>query len=393
MTNLSIETLRDPALGGTPDAAQMEGELPPTPEEDKGNVSYWGLVWWRFRRNKIGMLGGIVLIFLYLAVLPAEFVAPYLLNTRHAGYLGVPPQRIHLLTQDGQLSRPFVYGIQAERDPVTLRRIYTPNFDERYYLQFFVEGEKSWNLLGLNSNRHLFGVEEGGFLFLLGTDTQGRDMLSQILYGGRISMTVGLVGVALSLLLGTVVGLFSGFVGGRIDDLIQRGIEVMISFPGIPLWIALSAAIPPEWNSIQVFFGITVILSVIGWGSLARVVRGLTLAMRSEDFVLASRINGATVWWILSRHLFPSTLSYIIVTATLAIPGMILGETALSFLGLGIQPPMVSWGVLLRQAQDVAALALMPWLMTPVVFVVLAVLSFNFLGDALRDAVDPFSSR
>jgi peptide/nickel transport system permease protein len=392
MSKLESDTLQPLPLNEVPanDPPAHAATFVPDPA---GYISYWGLVWWRFRRNHIGVLGGITLILLYLVVLPAEFTAPYVSNQRHSGLLSVSPQPIRFFTAEGQLTWPFVYGLQAERDPQTLRRRYVPNLDERYRVRLFVRAEESWSLLGITSNLHLFGVEEGGKIFLLGTDTQGRDLLTQILFGGRISLTVGLVGVALSLILGTIVGLLSGFLGGRVDDVIQRGIEVLISFPGIPLWIALSAAIPPEWNSIQVFFGITIILSVIGWGSLARVVRGLTLAMRSEDFVLAGRVNGATTWWIITRHLFPGTLSYIIVTATLAVPNMILGETALSFLGLGIQPPMISWGVLLQQAQDITALAHTPWLMTPVVFIVIAVLSFNFLGDGLRDAADPFSSR
>lgn len=379
----AVNQTEPPVLSDEPDAA----------ETSTANVSYWGLIWWRFRRNRIAVLGGIVLLLLYALVLPAELTAPYKLNQRHSGFIDVSPQRLRFRTADGQFRlRPFVYGLTSERDTTTLRRRYVPNPAEIYPLRFFVHGDP-WTLLGVKSDIHLIGLEGKGKLFLLGTDAQGRDMFSQILYGGRISLTVGLIGVAISIVLGTLVGLVSGYIGGRVDDVIQRGIEVLISFPGIPLWIALSAAIPREWNSIKVFFGITVILSLIGWGGLARVVRGLTLSLKSEDYVMAARMNGAGTWWIVLRHLFPGNLSYIIVTATLAIPGMILGETALSFLGLGIQPPMVSWGVLLRQTQEVSVLAHKPWLITPVGFLMVAVLALNFLGDGLRDAADPFSGR
>jgi peptide/nickel transport system permease protein len=366
----------------------------PSDRRDTAAFSYWGLIWWRFKRNRIGLVGGTALLLLYALVLPAELTAPYSLSERHSGFLDVPPQFIRFIAPDGRFSlRPFVYGLKQERHPETLRRLYMPNTEEIYPIRFFVRGERSWTLLGLTSDRHLIGVDSPGKIFLLGTDTQGRDLLSQVLYGGRISLTVGLIGVALSLVLGSIVGLVSGYRGGIVDDLIQRGIEVMISFPSIPLWIALSAAIPAEWNSIQVFFAITVILSSIGWGGLARIVRGMTLSLQNEDYVKAGRINGATTWWIVTRHLFPGTLSYMIVAATLAIPGMILGETALSFLGLGIQSPMVSWGVLLKQAQDITVLAHKPWLIAPVFFLAIAVLSFNFLGDGLRDAADPFSGQ
>ena len=377
-----------------PRAEPAEDAHAPSGRREAAAYSYWGLIWWRYKRNRIGVVGGIALLLLYALVLPAELTAPYPLNERHTGFLDVPPQFLRFITPDGRFSlRPFVYGLKQERDPETLRRLYVPNEEEIYPVGLFVPGEESRSFLGLTWDRHLLGVESPGKLFLLGTDTQGRDLFSQLLYGGRISLTVGLVGVALSLVLGGIVGLVSGYLGSIVDDLIQRGIEVMISFPSIPLWIALSAAIPAEWNSIQVFFGITVILSSIGWGGLARVVRGMTLSLQNEDYVKAGRINGATTWWIVTRHLFPGTLSYMIVAATLAIPGMILGETALSFLGLGIQPPMVSWGVLLKQAQDITVLAHKPWLIAPVFFLTVAVLSFNFLGDGLRDAADPFSGQ
>jgi len=390
LTPLPPEAERSPI-----EMAETEGrtEDAGTTAKATAQASYLGLMWWRFKRNRLGVLGSLALLVIYAVVLPAEFVAPYALNQRHEAYLGVPPQPPRFITPDGRFTlRPIMLGLKPERDPVTLRRRFIPDPEQRYPIRLLVRGAP-WTLLGIESDIHLFGVEGQGRMLLLGTDLQGRDMLSQILYGGRISLTVGMVGVAISMLLGTLIGLASGYIGGRFDDFVQRTVEVLVSFPSIPLWIALSAAIPPEWSSIRVFFAITVILSLIGWGSLARVVRGMTLSLKNEDFVQASRMNGGTTWWIITRHMFPGMLSYIIVRVTLAIPGMILGETALSFLGLGIQPPMVSWGVLLQQVQNISALAHQPWLMAPVLFLVITVLAFNFTGDGLRDAADPFSSR
>ena len=346
----------------------------------------------------MAVLGSVLLILVYLLVLPADFVSAYRRNLRHEAYLLAPPQAIRFVRPDGRFSlRPFVYAITQTRDPVTLRLHYVPDHDTVHPIHFFVRDQvrdEAGTVQQIESGQlHLFGVQSPGKVFLLGTDIQGRDQFSQILYGGRISLTVGFIGVTTSLVLGTLVGLFSGYMGGIVDDLIQRGIELLSAFPSIPLWIALSAAIPLTWNPLRVFFAISVLLSLLSWGRLARIVRGMTLSLKSEDYVLAARVNGGTVWWIVTRHLFPGILSYVIVSATLSIPGMILGETALSYLGLGLQPPMVSWGVLLQQAQDVTVLAQSPWLVAPVFALVVTVLGFNFLGDGLRDAVDPFSGR
>ena len=380
-----------------PEGTALPEELP-AQKATREEASYWSLIWWRFKANRMAVVGGVLLILVYLMVLPAEFLAPYRRNLRHEGYLDVPPQAIHFVRPDGRFKlRPFVYGLKLERNPETLRRFYVTDQATVHPIYFFVRdrvrGEPG-TVQQIESGRlHLFRTKEPGKLFLLGTDQQGRDQFSQILYGGRISLTVGFIGVTVSLILGTLIGLISGYMGGIVDDLIQRGIELLNAFPSIPLWIALSAAIPLHWNPLRVFFAISVLLSLISWGGMARVVRGMTLSLKAEEYVLAARMNGATVWWVVTRHLFPGILSYVIVRATLSIPRMILGETALSYLGLGLQPPMVSWGVLMQQAQDITSLAHRPWLIAPVFALVITVLGFNFLGDGLRDAVDPFSGR
>jgi len=273
----------------------------------------------------------------------------------------------------------------------TLQRIYTTDQSKRVYLNFFVRGSE-YRLLGLiKSDIHLFGSADGTPIFLFGTDNLGRDLFSRIMYGSQISLSIGLVGVFISLILGLILGGLSGLLGGWVDSAIQRTIEILMSIPSIPLWMALSAALPPHWPQIRVYFGITVILSVLGWTGIARVVRGKFLALREEDYVLAARTFGASNWRIIVRHLIPSFMSYVIVNVTLSVPGMIMGETALSFLGLGMQAPAVSWGVLLQDAQNIRSVALYPWLLIPGIFVVIVVLAFNFLGDGLRDAADPYS--
>ena len=378
----------EPLRAGQPRAPQKEIDI----ERLESSLSYWALIRYKFLQNKLAVLGLVLIGLFFLLVLPAEFTAPYKLTKRHRRHIAAPPQMIHFFDSEGRFHlRPFVYGLKEVRNPVTLRITYKSDPEQMFLLGLFVRGEE-YKLLFFRSNIHLFGVQHGYF-FLLGTDLQGKDMWSRIIYGGRISLTVGLVGVLISLVLGTLIGIVSGYLGGSVDDLIQRAIEILMSFPSIPLWMALSAAVPDTWNPIQVFFMITIILSIVGWGGLARVVRGMTLSLKNEDFIPAARINGADLWWIVTRHLLPGNISYLIVSATLAIPGMILGETALSFLGLGIRPPMTSWGVLLQQAQDVTVLAHQPWLTSPVIMVIISVLCFNFIGDGMRDAADPFSSR
>jgi peptide/nickel transport system permease protein len=286
--------------------------------------------------------------------------------------------------------RPFVYGWTKKNDPVSLRRIYVENPEERYALRFFVHGKEYKLFNFVRTDLHLVSVEEGGTLFLFGTDKLGRDMFSRTLHGASISLSVGLLGVALSFVFGSLVGGVSGFYGGWIDTLVQRVIEFVSSIPTVPLWMALSAALPRNWPPLRIYFGITIILSFQGWTGLARAVRGKLLELREEDFVMAARLSGASDGRIILSHLLPAFLSYLIVSVTLAIPGMILGETSLSFLNLGLRPPVVSWGVLLQQAQNVRTLALQPWLLIPALFIVLTVLSFNALGDGLRDAADPY---
>lgn len=350
------------------------------------------LMWLRFRRNYLAVLGGIVLLLMYTLTIFAEFFAPYSVDHTHDKYVSAPPAGLHFVDAEGNWHwPPFVYGIEAKTDIATFRRVFTPIVEERYPVHFLGHGEP-YKLLGLiPTDRHLFTVDEPAVIFLMGTDSTGRDLFSRILYGGRISLSVGLVGVILSLLLGAVLGVASGYFGGAIDNLVQRVIEVITSIPQIPLWLALAAAVPPNWSPVKVYFGIAIVLSLVTWGGLARQVRGIVLGLRDSDFVTAARYTNCSTWRIILQHLLPNTFSHVLVIATLSIPGMILGETALSFLGLGIRPPMTSWGVLLNEAQHVRVLLGEPWLLIPAIFVLITIVSFNFVGDGLRDAADPFA--
>lgn len=367
----------------------------PSPTEDRVFVaSQWQLMRWRFGRHKMAVISLWIIVLLYLVAIFAEFLAPYDPVAFSRSYVLAPPQRIHLFDADGKFHwQPFVYGLKSTRDPETLRRIYTEDPSKIYPITLFTRGAKYkfWNLFP--ADLHFFGLQPGakGTLFLLGTDNLGRDVLSRIIYGARVSLSVGLVGVALSLALGIVLGGISGYYGGLIDLIIQRIIEILRSIPAIPLWMGLAAAVPKDASPIRVYFMITVILSLIGWTGMARVVRGKFLSLREEDFVMAAKFAGAGELRIILRHMAPSFLSHIIASLTLAIPGMILAETSLSFLGLGLRPPAISWGVLLQDAQNVSAIALTPWLLLPVVAVVITVLTFNFMGDGLRDAADPYA--
>lgn len=358
-------------------------------------ASQWQLMWWRFRKHQLAMVGTVVIILFYIVGIFCEFLAPYNPGTFERSYTFVPPQPIHIF-HEGQLRAPFVYGLDRTRDPETYLISYVPNPEEIYPIHFFVEGEpyKMWGLWPMSIR--LFGldpeVDTNGFrVMLLGTDRLGRDMSSRIIYGTRISLSIGLLGVFIQFVLGVLLGGISGYFGGWADVVIQRLIEFLMSLPTIPLWMGLSAALPRDWSSVQRYFAIVLLLSLINWTGLARVVRGRFLAVRQEDYVMAARLQNASEPRIIFLHMLPSFFSHIIASLTLAIPGMILAETSLSFLGLGLRPPTISWGVLLQEAQNLQTVALAPWLMLPALFVVIAILSFNFMGDGLRDAADPYS--
>jgi peptide/nickel transport system permease protein len=362
---------------------------------DEGRVSVasqWVLMWWRFRKHKLAVASGLLVIGFYLVAIFAEFLSTVPPEDSDTTYGLAPPQPIHWL--DGGSFGPYIHPIVGSRDQVTFKRIYVSDLETKVPLHWFVEGYH-YQLLGfIPLNRHLLGVpaQDGQQvqLFLLGTDIQGRDLWSRLLHATRTSLTIGLVGVALSLLLGVVLGGISGFYGGFVDQVIQRVIEILRSIPTIPLWMGLAAAVPLSWTVTQVYFAITIILSLVAWTELARVVRGKFLSLREEDFVTAAMVGGAGRMRIIFHHMLPSFYSHIIAATTLALPAMILSETALSFLGLGLRPPAVSYGVLLQQAQNVQAVALTPWLMLPAVPVFIVVLAFNFLGDGIRDAADPY---
>lgn len=368
----------------------IEEELERVETEKIFLASQWQLIWWKFKKHRLAVFGGYVLIILYILAIFCEFIAPYDPWRRFEEYKNAPPQIIHIYDKAGGFQSPFVYGMHQKMDMETFRKVFIEDKSKKYTLKLFVRGDgyKLWGLF--YSDLHLFGSEDGP-VFLFGTDELGRDLFSRVIYGTRISLSIGLVGVFLSFLLGIILGGISGYYGGTTDEIIQRTIDFLQSIPTIPLWMALSAAVPRSWPVTKTYFAITIILSVVGWSGLARVVRGKLLSLREEDFTLAARLAGASEWRIITRHLLPSFTSHLIVSITLSIPGMILGETSLSFLGLGLQPPAISWGVLLQDAQQVIAVAHYPWRIIPALFVVITVLSFNFLGDGLRDAADPYA--
>ena len=352
-------------------------------------ASQWRLMWWKFKRHRLAVASGAFLAVLYASILISEFLAPYHYQTRNIDRIYAPPQAIHLF-HEGRFVGPFVYGQKYSLNMVNLKREYTPDLTAVHPIRFFCRGD-SYNFWGLfESDVHLFCSAKDGTLFLLGTDRLGRDVLSRIIYGARISLTIGILGVAISFALGLLFGGLAGYYGGVVDLVIQRIIEVLQSLPSIPLWLALAAIMPVTWSPMLVYFAITVILGLIDWTGLARAVRSKLLSLREEDYVLAAQLMGANAPRIVGRHLVPGFMSHLIASATLAIPGMILGETALSFLGLGLRPPVTSWGVLLTEAQNINIVALYPWLLFPAIPVILVVLAFNFLGDGLRDAADPY---
>ncbi len=361
-----------------------------TPEQEKVYLaSQWRLMWWKFKKHRLAVVSAVFLIILYASIAISEFLAPYGLVNRHVDFIHAPPQKLHLF-HEGKYVGPFVYGMNYKLNMTNLKREYTIDKTKVQKIRFLCRGE-SYDFWGMTtSNIHLFCAAKNGTLFLHGTDRLGRDVMSRMIYGARISLTIGLIGITISFLLGISIGGIAGYYGGLADMIIQRVIEVLQSIPSVPLWLALAAIMPVTWSPIVVYFGITIILGLIDWTGLARAVRSKLLALREEDYVLAAQLMGARPTRIIMRHLVPGFMSHLIASATITIPTMILGETALSFLGLGLRAPITSWGVLLTEAQNINAVALYPWLLFPVVPVIMVILAFNFLGDGLRDAADPY---
>ena len=358
-----------------------------------GNLSQWQLVRLRFSKHKLAVVALQALIIMYFVALLAGFFAPYTKSYRDLDHIYSPPQLPLFSFAQGF----YTHSVKQQVDPITFKKVYIEG-NEIIPLGFFVKGEpyKLWNLIPMQ--RHIFGIKNynnksNSVFFFFGGDKYGHDLFSRILYGGRISLSVGLIGIIVTFILGLTIGGISGYAGGRIDNFIQRVIEIINAFPKLPLWLALGAIMPSDWSPLKVYFGITIVLSMMGWTGLARVVRGKILALREEDYVVAARLLGASHGRIIFRHLLPGFTSHIIVALTLTVPGMILGETSLSFLGLGLRPPVVSWGVLLQDCMNMQVVANYPWLLLPVIFIIITVLCFNFLGDGLRDAADPYSSR
>lgn len=363
-------------------------------------ASQWQLMWWKFRKHRLAMISLVIIIALYTVAIFAGFFAPKAMDTYFRRYTSAPPQSINWI-DNGQFA-PYVYAYDQETDPNTYARTYTINEEEKIPLGFFVKGEAYQvglhgiplapiNRLAITLDIHFFGpINPDDPFYIFGADDVGRDLLSRLIYGSQVSLSIGLFSVFLSLILGIVLGGISGLIGGWLDNFIQRLIEVIKSIPDIPLWMALATAVPPRWDPIYVYFGITVVLSLIGWTGMARVVRGKFLSLREEEFIMSAELDGVPRMRLIFRHMIPSFMSHIITSATLAIPGMILGESALSFIGIGLRDPVVSWGVMLNDALNIAAIAKYPWLMLPGAALVITVLAFNYLGDGLRDAADPY---
>ena len=354
-------------------------------------ASQWELVRRKFKRHKLARVGVVVLAIFYTIAIFAGFLSLNDFQARDVDHVTMPPQNLHFFDDQGKFHlRPFVCNYIYTLNMDTLERMFEEDTSNCYDIQFLAHTHpyKFWGIF--ETDLHLIGVESPGYYFPFGTDEFGRDLFSRNMYASRISLSIGFVGVILSFFLGSIIGGISGYFGGAIDMVIQRIIEFIISIPSIPLWIALAAALPHDWSSVEVYFGITIVLATVGWTTLARTVRGKFLELREADFVMAAKISNMSDFQIIIKHLLPSFASYLIVILTLSIPGMILGETALSFLEIGIRPPAVSWGVLLQDAQNIRSLALHPWLFIPAIYVIVTVLAFNFIGDGLRDAADPY---
>ncbi len=372
-------------------AETLASQLISKAEERVSVASNWQLVWWRFKKNRLAVLSAVILMFFYIIVLVPDFFSTQDPEATEARLAFIPAQALNLLDESG--IHPWVPAVVGTRNPVTLRMEWQIDPAKKVYVRLLAPGFK-YSIFGLlHTDIHLLGLADAQSedkIYLLGTDRMGRDQWSRMMYGTRTSMTVGLVAVALSVILGVLLGGISGYFGGVIDLIIQRLIELLQSLPTIPIWLAMTAALPQNWRPDQVFFAITIILAFIGWTTLGREVRGRFLSLREEDFVLAADLAGCSRLRIITRHMVPAFMSHIIATSTLAIPVMIISETSLSYLGLGIRPPAISWGVLLQEAQNIQTIAQAPWLLVPGLFVILAVLAFNLVGDGLRDAADPY---
>jgi peptide/nickel transport system permease protein len=379
----------------TPSTGSEQAPEPPEQETQQLSQSYWALVWWRFKRSKAAIVGAaIVFLSYFIGVAFAEFFSPYLVN-QQSDYVEARPQWPHFVDQAGQFHlRPFVYGLEETIDPELFKRTFEVDMTKQYPLYFFVRGAP-YKLLGLiPMDIHLFGTDPDdpeAHVYVFGTDGLGRDVFSRIIYGARLSLVLGLVGQALTLFFGATLGAISGYYGGGMDMLIMRVTEFLQAFPREPILMALAAIIPDTWNPMWIYFGLTIILAFVYWGGLARQVRGLVLSLREREFVLAAQSFGASDRRLLFRHLIPNTMSHIIVVATTMIPGMIQSEAFLGFLGLGLRPPLTSWGVLMNEVSNVRDIRFHPWLLLPVPFILISLLGFNLLGDGLRDAIDPYS--
>lgn len=363
-------------------------------DEQLYTASQSQLMWWRFKQNKPAVICLVIGILLYLSAIFAPFIAPYPSDYKFSSYKFAPPTKLHFIDKDGDFHfLPVIYKTKAVMNYETFARDYEIDYSQQSKLRFFVRGNP-YRLFGLfETDLHLFGSEDPTIpVFLFGTDSLGRDLFGRIFFGAQVSLSIGLIGIFLSFILGITIGGIAAYYAGAVDNVIQRIIEILVCIPTLPLWMGLSAAIPANWPPLGVYFGITVILSLIGWTGLARVVRGKFMSMRDLQFITAARLAGRNQIQIIFKHMLPSFMGYIIVSMTGSVPGMILGETGLSFLGLGIKPPVVSWGVLLQEARDLNSLALRPWLLIPSLFLVVTVLVFNFVGDGLREAADPYST-